>query len=128
MVINDPQQATFDRILGGLAHDPGVKRARPTTVITTLPIVGTTTTYVVQTHRTEEGEYIVFLQVVDAEGRERFVIPNRVAQALYRQRQALTDRSTPASRAARQRKIQREKARRDKETRRQAWAEKNNHH
>lgn len=126
--MEQPQaQTTFDRILAGYDGLPGFKKTKPSTVIAAIPIVGTVTTYVVQSLRTEDGGFTVFVQIMDAEGRARFVIPDKVAQALYRQRQSLTDRSTPTSRAKRARKAQRERNRREKEARRQAWAEKNHH-
>ena len=97
-------QPTFDRVYSGLDGLPGIKSVKPSTVVSSLPIIGTTVTYVVQTIKTSDMGFTLFVQVVDAEGRARLVIPNKVCQAIYRQRQALTDRSTPQSRAATARK------------------------
>ena len=120
-------QTTFDRILAGYDGLPGFKKTKPATVITAIPIVGVVTSYIVQTMRTDAG-FTIFVQIMDAEGRARFVLTDKVAAALYRQRQSLTDRSTPQSRAKQARKAQREKARRKKQARRQAWAVKNGTH
>ena len=90
-----------------------------------MPIIGTTQTYVVQTYRNEDGGFTIFLQMVDAEGRARFIIPPRVAQAIYRQRQSLTDKSTPASRAKARRSKERERKRKERTARKQAYAARN---
>lgn len=84
---------TFDRILGTLHGLPDVIAARPSTVTAVLPIVGRAQTYVVQTYRARDGKCTVFLQMVDAEGRARLVIPPKVADAIYRQREQLVTRS-----------------------------------
>ena len=116
-------QPTFDRVLGCIDGMPDVQSTKPSTVMSVLPFVGAVVTYVVQTYRTKDQGFMVFLQTVDAEGRARFLIPDKVAQAIYRQRQSLTDRSTPASRARQQRKRERERRRVAKEARRQRLAE-----
>lgn len=121
MVPEQMNSDRFDRIIGDLSGLPDVKMTRPSTQIDSLPLVGTTVTYVVQTARLEKG-YAIFVQVVDADGRTRFVIPPKVAAAIYRQRQALADRSTPASRARKTASKARAKAKADKAKRKAAWA------
>jgi hypothetical protein len=79
----------FDRIIGQIDGLPGVSKARPTSVTTVMPIIGISQTYVVQTYKDDEEGFFVFLQMVDAEGRARIAIPPKVAQAIYRQRDAL---------------------------------------
>lgn len=79
----------FDRIIGAIDGLPGVSKARPTSVTSILPIVGNSQTYVVQTYKDDDEGFYVFLQMVDAEGRARIAIPPKVAQAIYRQRDAL---------------------------------------
>lgn len=116
---------TFDRIMGLIVGLPDTKLSRPSTVLTVMPLVGASVTYVVQTHKAKEG-FTVFLQMVDAEGRARFVIPPKVADAIYRQRQSLADRSTPESRARQRRRQEREKARKAKVLRRARFS--NNGH
>lgn len=79
---------TFDRTVANLDGVPDVHRSRPSTITSTLPMIGATQTFVVQTYSTDEGNF-VFLQSIDAEGRYRIVIPPKVANAIYRQREAL---------------------------------------
>lgn len=110
--------AKFDRVLGSLSGLPGSKITRPSTVLTTVPILNVTTTAVIQTYRSKEGAYTVFLQLVDGDGHLRIVLPDKVCQALYRQRESVVDRSTPDSRARAKAKREREKARQAKEKRR----------
>lgn len=82
------QRDTFDRVLGTLDGLPNVHKARPSTVTTIMPLIGKSQTYVVQTLKTDEGNFL-FLQMVDAEGRARIVVPPKVAAAIYRQRDSL---------------------------------------
>jgi len=88
MTDETPRRDAFDRIIGAIDGLPGVSKARPSTVTTVLPIVGNAQTYVVQTYKGDDGFYL-FLQMVDAEGRARVAIPPKVAEAIYRQRDAL---------------------------------------
>ena len=118
-------QKTFDRIYAGYDGLPGFKRTRETTVRQAIPIVGIVTTFVIQTMKTNDAGFTIFLEVMDAEGKDRLVLPGKVAEAIYRQRQSLTDRSTPASRAAKARKRQRDREKRERTARRKAWAERN---
>jgi hypothetical protein len=83
----------YDRIIGLIDGLPDVTKVRPTTVTTVTPMLGNSQTYVVQTYRSKDDGYTVFLQMVDAEGRARVVIPPKVAQAIYRQRDALVARA-----------------------------------
>jgi hypothetical protein len=55
----------------------------------------------------------------------RLVLPDKVAQAIYRQRAALFDRSTPDSRARAKAKRDRERKREEKAARQAAWRKKN---
>ena len=114
----------FDRIHSSLNGLPDTKMTRPSTLLDQLPIIGDTTTYVVQTHRAKDEGFTIFLQVVDAEGRERFVIPPKVAAAIYRQRQSLTDRSTPESRKRKADARARAKKKAEKVARRARYANK----
>lgn len=119
------QQAQFDRVLGTLDGLPGVRTTRPATVMQTIPILNRTTTAVVQTMRTEDDGVLIFLQVVRGDETIRLVLPDKVAQAIYRQRSALFDRSTPESRARRRAAKEREQKRADKAARSAAWKAKN---
>lgn len=112
--------AKFDRVLGMLHDLPDVKQTRPSTVTAVMPILGDVQTYVVQTYR-QGTAYIGFLQMVDADGRERIVIPSKVMAAIYRQRDSLLDRSTPESRARERKRRERIKRRKDKAARSEKW-------
>jgi hypothetical protein len=80
---------TFDRVIGSLHGLPDVRNTRPSTVTTVLPILGNVQTFVVQTYRDERGDTLA-LQMVDAEGRARIIVPPAVTDAIARQREALT--------------------------------------
>lgn len=77
----------FDRQLAGLIDLPDVVKAGPV-VKRTVPIfgIGGSSIYVVQTIR-QGAEHIVFLEVVDAEGTKRIVIPAEVSDTIARQRE-----------------------------------------
>src|SRR5437016_1206910 len=93
------QRERFDKVHGVLTGLPDVRMTKPATILESVPIVNLTTTAVVQTYRNlEEDTFVIFLQLVDATGHTRLVIPDRVARAIYRQRDNLMDRSTPESR------------------------------
>ena len=54
-------------------------------------------------------------------GLTRLVLPDKVAQAIYRQRAALTDRSTPESRRRKAAARERARKREEKAARSAAW-------
>ena len=78
----------YDRVIGSIDGLPGVRKARPSTVTSVVPMLGRAQTYVVQTYKAEDGFY-GFVQMVDSEGRARIVIPPKVMNAIYRQRDGL---------------------------------------
>src|SRR5262245_34331125 len=75
----------------GALHDlPDVTRTKPSTVVCTLPIIGATQTFIIQTlHQREQG-HTIFLQYVDDGGSVRIAIPPAAAEAICRQREPLT--------------------------------------
>jgi hypothetical protein len=87
---------TFDRVIGSLHGLPNVPYTRPSTVTSVLAILGNVQTFVVQTYRDERGD-IIALQMVDAEGRARIIIPPAVADAIARQRDSLTKQNRRAA-------------------------------
>lgn len=121
----ESKREQFDRLLGTLHGLPDVRETRPTTVMQTVPILNQTTTAVVQTLRMEDEGFLIFLQVVRGDETIRLVLPDKVAAAIYRQRAALVDRSTPESRARAKAKRDRERARAEKAARQAAWRRKN---
>ena len=114
--------ASFDRIHGGLEGLPGYKSTKPSTVIDAMPIIGTRTAYIVQSFRTNAHGFVVSLEIMDAAGQVRIIMPNKVAQAIYRQRQSLADRSTPTSRQRDRARRERARKRAEKAKRRERYA------
>jgi hypothetical protein len=80
----------FDRVIGALDGLPDVTKTRPTTIASVLPMLGNAQTFIVQTYRQRESGDTIFLQVIDADGSDRMVIPPKVAAAIARQHDALT--------------------------------------
>jgi hypothetical protein len=117
----DRQRARFDRVMGTYHDLPDARFTRPTTVMQTIPILNETTTAVVQSLKSEDDGYMIFVQIVDSTGHMRIVLPDKVARAIYRQREALADRSTPDSRRRAKAKRDRERARAEKAARSAAW-------
>ena len=90
----------FDLAFGALEGRPGVTMTRPTTVVSTLPIVGTAQTFIVQTVRSKDEtnekaqpQFTTFIQYVDAESVARLVVPPPVTEVIARQREALAGRA-----------------------------------
>ena len=92
--MNETQYKTidkFDRMMGALHDLPDVTRAKPSTVVCTLPIIGASQTFIIQTFRQREIGDTIFLQYVDDGGSVRIAIPPAAANAIARQREALTE-------------------------------------
>lgn len=80
----------FDRAIG-LLHDlPDVTQSKPSTIVSVMPMLGRAQTFIVQTYRQAERGDFIFVQTVDADGSIRIAIPPSVADAIARQRDALT--------------------------------------
>lgn len=96
----------FDRMMGALDGIPGATVTRPSTTMTTHPILGITTNWTTHTVRVPEIGDTIFVQFQDARGGLRFVIPPKVAEAIARQRDSLTGmtRKRVAKRIAAERK------------------------
>jgi len=88
-----PQYKTidkFDRMMGALHELPDVTRTKASTVVVTTPMIGATQTFVIQTLRQREQGDTIFLQYMDDTGSLRIAIPPAAADAIARQRDALT--------------------------------------
>jgi hypothetical protein len=79
----------FDRMMGALEGIPDVTRTKPSTVVCVLPIIGQSQTFIQTVRQREQGDTI-FLQYVDDTGSVRIAIPPAAADAIARQRDALT--------------------------------------
>ena len=70
---------------------PGFQK-RSSTVIADEPLTGRTTTWIVETWRAD-GKDTIFLQHVGAEGGQRFVLPPKAVEAIYRQHYGIVKKS-----------------------------------
>ena len=119
-------QTTFDRFHAQVDGMPGVTSTKPSAIKQTLPLAGMVTIQTVQTFKGEEFGFAIAITIVDADGLAyNHILPDKVAKAIYRQRQSLTDRSTPQSRARKQRSRQVRRERKTKAQRRERWAKRN---
>jgi hypothetical protein len=82
----------FDRLMGALVGLPDVTHTKPTTCAVVSPLIGEAQTFIIQTYRQREVGDTIFLQYVDGEGSVRIAIPPEVADAIARQRDALTSK------------------------------------
>jgi hypothetical protein len=104
---------------------PEAKATRPATVVESNAVVGMERTWIVRTARHPEEGFGIFVQLADKSGITQLVLPDRVAQAIYRQRESLTDRSTPESRAKKRAAAEAAKRKKEKAERSRRWREKN---
>ncbi len=92
--MSDQMPDTYDRLLGLLADLPDVLKTSPSIVREIKPLgVGGSSTFVVQTVRQAEHGDTIFLEVIDATGTKRIVLPAKVANVIARQRDSLTTMS-----------------------------------
>ena len=96
----DSQITEFDRLFGALKDIPDVVKSKPSTVRAELPLVGISRSFIIQTLRHREKGDTIFLETVGREGSIRIALPPQVADAIARQREALTGKSR--SKAAKQ--------------------------
>jgi hypothetical protein len=87
--LNDHTLDMFDRTRGGMEMRNDVTRTRVSTVRHVDPLVGNVATFLIESIRTEEGDY-AFVEVATKDGNVRVVLPPKVTNALARQRDALT--------------------------------------
>jgi hypothetical protein len=84
---------TYDRLMGALDGLPDVVHTRPSTVRTTVPILNNSQTYIIQSFRQVGVGDTIFLEMVSRDGSLRVALPPKVADAIARQRDALTAKS-----------------------------------
>jgi hypothetical protein len=94
----------FDRLLSRLVGLPNGAHSAPT-VVQSMDFYGNTTSYMIQTVRTDEG-VTAFVTQVNANGSARFILPHAVLATIDRQRTAITHkvRSRHGKRIAEERK------------------------
>ena len=81
-------QDAFDKMLSRLMGLPGGAHTKPAAV-QDIDFYGHTTSYMVQTVKTDAGE-TAFVSVVNSAGSVRFILPPRVLATIDRQRGSLT--------------------------------------
>jgi len=86
-----PAHMEWEQIRERLNGVPGFQK-RSSTVIADEPLTGRTSTWIVETWR-GDGEDTIFLQHVGADGGQRFVLPNKAVEAIYRQHYAIVKRA-----------------------------------
>lgn len=87
---NNGAPDVYDRLLGGLDGLPDVTNTKPTTLRSITPLIGNSQTFIVQTYRQRDRGDTIFLECVDGKGSVRLALPPVVAEAIARQRDALT--------------------------------------
>jgi len=78
----------FDKLLSSMIGLPNGAHTQPT-VIQAIDFYGNTTSYMIQTVRTDEG-VTAFVTLVNAQGSVRTILPQSVLLAIDRQRAAIT--------------------------------------
>jgi|SRR5262252_1232852 len=78
----------FDKLLSSMIGLPNGAHTQPT-VIQAIDFYGNTTSYMIQTVRTDEG-VTAFVTLVNASGSVRTILPQSVLMAIDRQRAAIT--------------------------------------
>ena len=116
----------FDRVFTAVEGLPDSQMTKHSTYVETIPIVGEVTSFIVQTYRSTEEGVMIFLQIGKDNKQHKFVLPDKVAQAIYRQRDKLYDTSTPASRKRKARSREVKKNREEKTQRKADWAARQN--
>lgn len=100
--IDNPLGDEFDRMMRRLTGLPDTIHTQPSNVTTITPLIGLSQTWIIQTYRRRDRgdgggrdttEDIIFLQNISAAGSMRVVVPPAVANAIARQRDALTTKS-----------------------------------
>jgi hypothetical protein len=82
----------YDRQIGALVGVPDVTHTKPAVLQAATPVVGDAQTYTIQTFRQPEIGDTIFVQIVNKSGSTRIALPAKVANAIARQREALTTR------------------------------------
>jgi hypothetical protein len=88
-----PQYETltkYDRVYAGLIGGNNLQ-TKATTIEYVQTVTGETETYIIQTVRAQDGDYIV-IKFMDKEGVKRLVLPPRVANTIGRQHNTLSTR------------------------------------
>ena len=94
----------FERVRDSLWGQPGFQR-RNSTIVNQEGFLLPLGTWIIETIRTDD-RIAIFIQVIDKEGGQRMVLPERVCQAIYNQYRSITTKrkSERAKKAAQTRK------------------------
>lgn len=78
----------FDKLLSRLIGLPNGAHTQPT-VVQSIDFYGNTTSFMIQTVRTDEG-VTAFVTQVNAAGSQRYILPQNVLNTIERQRDSIT--------------------------------------
>lgn len=79
----------FDKLLSSMIGLPNGAHTQPT-VVQAIDFYGNTTSFMIQTVRTEEQGVTAFVTQVDAKGSTRSILPQSVLSVIDRQRSSIT--------------------------------------
>ena len=88
---DDRTISDYDRKVGELKGLPDTVHSKPTTIQTTVPIIGTPQSWIVKTVRQKEVGDHIFLERLTEEGFFRVFLPPKVCAAIHRQSDSLTE-------------------------------------
>jgi hypothetical protein len=78
----------FDRLLSSMLGLPNGAHTQPS-VVQSIDFYGNTTSFIIQTVRTDEGT-TAFVTQVNAQGSQRYILPFKVLETINRQRDSIT--------------------------------------
>lgn len=81
----------FDKLLSSMVGLPNGAHTQPA-VVQSSDFYGNTTSFMIQTVRTEEEGVTAFVTQVNAQGSARYILPSAVLAVIDRQRAAITTR------------------------------------
>ena len=80
----------IDKLFEAVAWLPDVTHTKPSTVVAVLSLIGEAQIWRIQTYRQHDVGDTIFLHCLDGQNQVRVAIPPAAAEAIARQRDALT--------------------------------------
>lgn len=97
----------FDRIHAQRQGLPGYRAVKPSTIRESAVLMGNVVTFTIETMRCEEYGVTTFLEIADAEGNVRVVLPDKVVARIASQRESVLKPPPSPAAAERARKRRR---------------------